>query len=403
MVQRWCFLLPVLIAATALPAHAHATPATERISVTARGIQGNGNSAGASISANGRYVAFLSEATNLLPRRKRRPRPGDTPVRSFLFVHDRARGRNVFLRRAGSDALVSTAVSETGRYIAFPQPISGVNVLDRRRGRVMNAAIAALGWTPFAARDFFSMSANGRYLAFQAYSSDNRTQIQVRDLRRGRTENVVISSRGEEGNGERAFGGWFSGEGRFVSFTSDSSNLVPGDVPGTDDSFVRDRGRGLTFRVPGGGSGALLSDDGRYVTYTAGGPPDAYYEYGRPQVYWHDRETGETRQVSSLGGAAAISGDGRAVLFEAPRGGSPERGPDSIDVFLHHVPTGETVRVNLSPRGNVTNEIGGVQSFGMSADGRFVTFSSWSRHHVSGDTNSRHDVFVRGPFEWRDR
>src|SRR5215212_1306477 len=124
MLQRWLVLVavPAAMAAPASGAFAASTT-TERISVNPRGIQGNGDSASVSISANGRWIAFVSTATNLGKRRHRTP-PGQRAP-GYLWVHDRVKDRNRRLVKVPyPDFYLPTAISADGRYVAYGQPFS---------------------------------------------------------------------------------------------------------------------------------------------------------------------------------------------------------------------------------------------------------------------------------------
>ena len=125
-----------------------------------------------------------------------------------------------------------------------------------------------------------------------------------------------------------------SADGRFVAFSSDATNLVPGDTNGTADVFVRDRQTGTTRRVSVGSGGAqgnglsvdpAISADGRFVAFASDAtnlvPGDTN---GADDVFVRDRQTGTTRRVSVGSGGAqgdrvsfdpAISADGRFVAF----------------------------------------------------------------------------------------
>ena len=185
---------------------------TTRVSVGPAGAAPNSDSAFPSISANGRFVAFLSLASNLVR--------GDTNHRADVFVHDRKRGETtrVGVSSTGAEAndgsIWLPAISDTGRFVAF---------FSRSTNLVPNDHNGLA--------DFF-----------------------VRDLKRDKTTRVSVSSAGEEqipGPGAEELGivPAISANGRFVAFFSASTNLVEGDHNGTDDIFVRDRKLGETTRA----------------------------------------------------------------------------------------------------------------------------------------------------------
>ena len=207
-----------LLAAAAASMPAWAEGITERVNLGPGGIQGNGDSRFPAISAGGRFVAFESEASNLVPgdtnssRRRVRPRPPDG--------HDPASQ----LGQGGVEGNYSSygqAISSDGRFVAFDS--SATNLVP---GDTNGAA------------DVF-----------------------VRDRQTGTTRRVSLGPGGVQGNA-CSHDPAISADGRFVAFASDATNLVPGDTNGSIDVFVRDRQTGTTRRVslgPGGVQGDGVS------------------------------------------------------------------------------------------------------------------------------------------------
>lgn len=224
---------------------------TRRVSVGPGGAQANGSSSKPALSADGRFVAFESDATDLVP--------GDTNGWRDVFVRDRAAGttERVSVSSAGvqghADSLLPT-ISADGRFVAFtsfaglvPGGFSspGVFVRDRLLG---TAELVSVG-TGGAQGNFGGfagvISANGRFVAFVSASNNlvpddtnNDWDIFVRDRKLGTTRRVSADSGGLQGNGE-SLGGAVSANGLFVAFASDASNLVPGDTNNFSDVFVR--------------------------------------------------------------------------------------------------------------------------------------------------------------------
>src|SRR5439155_672714 len=234
----------------------------------------------------------------------------------------------------------------------------------------------------------------------------------VRDRQTGMTERVSVDSSGGQGN----LGGGapsISADGRFVSFTSASTNLVPDDTNGNIDIFVHDRQTGATERVSVSSTGvqadhnafeSAISSDGRFVTFESQAttlvPEDSFLEQ---DIFVRDRLAGTTERVSdsSTGGEAddysqapALSSDGRFVTFESAASNVlPNDTNGFTDIYRRDRLAGVTERVSLTASGGEGNFGGEEPALG--DDGGFVSFSSFSNNLVDNDTNNRIDIFVR--------
>src|SRR5207249_1659148 len=153
----------------------------------------------------------------------------------------------------------------------------------------------------------------------------------------------------------------------------------------------------------GDGTEVALSADGRFVAFTSAAPDlVAGDTNGATDVFVHDRQTAETRRVgvdsggTQANGAStgvALSADGRFVAFTSAA-------PDLVagdtngaaDVFVHDRQTGTTERVSVDSGGSQAN--GDSTDVALIADGRFVAFTSAAPDLVAGDTNGAADVFV---------
>ncbi len=349
------------------------TGQTERVSISSADIQANGRSFSASISADGRYVAFLSAASNLVA--------DDTNLHWDVFVHDRLTNQT---ERVSVDSY----------------------------GNQSNALSASGADRP-------SISADGRFVAFGssatnlvAGDNNNATDVFVHDRLTGQTERISVDSQGNEANGQ-ATQASISADGRFVAFDSLATNLVADDNNDRRDAFVHDRATGQTVRVSvdstgaeadAGGSFASISADGRYVAFSSlSGNLIVGDTNGRQDIFVHNRQTGETARVSiDLQGVQgndqsyppiSISADGRYVSFRSNANNLVPGDSNNVsDVFLHDRQTGELIRVSVDSLGNEAN--GNSSAPALSADGRFITFTSTADNLVSGDTNAGADIFV---------
>jgi hypothetical protein len=240
--------------------HDRQTGVTERVSVTTEGAQVGGTfiNLSPSISADGRFVAFSTDANNLVA--------GDTNDLTDMFVHDRQTGTtecvtDCTIPRGEVCGAQVPSVSGDGRYVAFDsgcsQLVAGdtngtqdVFVRDRQTGLIERVSVATGGVQAMGSSMLPSISADGRYVVFESDAPDlvpgdtNDTwDVFVHDRVTGTTDRVSVASGGEEGDG-RSGGAIFrsvalSGDGRSVAFPSDSTNLVAGDTNATGDVFVR--------------------------------------------------------------------------------------------------------------------------------------------------------------------
>ncbi len=358
---------------------------TERVSVSSSGGQSNGFSFTPEISADGRYVAFVSEATNLTGR--------DVEGSRDVFVHDRLAGTTRLVNVSSSEGLparggVDPAISADGRYVAFES--SAPNLVRRDTNRAID--------------------------------------VFVRDLQAGTTRLVSRDSSGGQANGASGTAS-ISADGNVVAFASRASNLVAGDTNGFADVFVRDRTTGVTERAsvnelagPGSQADAAsqnpsISADGRSVAFDSDAsnlvPNDTNTSTtGRnaTDVFVRDRQADTTERVSLSGGeeqgddpsrAASISADGRFVAFEslasnlAPDDTDPNGGNGSgstIDVFVRDRQGGTTELVSVSSSGEGANDTSDGAS--LSANGRYAAFRSVADNLTANDTNARFDVFT---------
>jgi Tol biopolymer transport system component len=167
-------------------------------------------------------------------------------------------------------------------------------------------------------------------------------------------ERVSVGPNGVEGNNDSLFPA-ISAHGRFVAFESDAANLEPNDTNGSSDVFVRDRQTGRTTRVSVGAGGAQgnagsigagISADGRYVTFDSNATnlvPGDTNDLG--DVFVHDRQTSRTTRVSvtargaqAAGGNSAnpaISADGQHVAFNSQAANLVRRDTNAaFDIFV---------------------------------------------------------------------
>jgi murein DD-endopeptidase MepM/ murein hydrolase activator NlpD len=294
--------------------HDRHTGQTTRVSVASDGTEGNNTSFWSTLSANGRDVAFISFASNLVS--------DDTNGYADVFVHDRQTGQTTRVSISsdgtqGNNDPYNPSLSADGRYVAFetsasnliPGDTNGVRdifIHDRQTGQTTRVSVASDGTQGNGGSNYPFLSADGRYVAFQSFASNlvsgdtNGVQdIFVHDRQTGQTTRVSVASNGIQGNNE-SIGSSLSADGRYVAFQSSASNLVSGDTNGVQDIFIHDRQTGQTTRVSVASEGTqgnnvsgdgFFSADGRYVAFVSlasnlvSGDDNGLYD-----IFVHDRE-----------------------------------------------------------------------------------------------------------------
>lgn len=320
--------------------HDRQTGITSMVSADSGGNPANGNACYPSISANGRYIAFESDATNLVS--------DDSNGFQDVFVHDSQTGATVRVsithdgQQSNHDSFITInrAISEDGRFVSFESLAD--NLVPNDTNSVRDAFVHD--------RD---ADADG------IFDEPGATT----------TVRVSVATDGTEGNGHLAesYQPALAGNGRYVAFQSYATNLVPDDTNLTLDVFVRDRDTDADgiFDEPG----AVLTER---VSVDSGGG-----------------------QSNGGSGQAGLTGDGRYVTFYStatnltPGAGGPQ------SIFLHDRTTGETIRLSESSRGaNPDDTSAGAM---IAANGPIVTFTSLATNLVDGDTNNAFDVFLYDP------
>jgi Tol biopolymer transport system component len=203
-----------------------------------------------------------------------------------------------------------------------------------------------------------------------------------------------------------------SGDGRFVVFASEATDLVAGDTNGVSDIFVLDRDTGAIERVSVGAAGIQangasdrpsISNDGRLVTFNSEATNlVANDTNGLLDVFLHDRQTGITLRASVASGGgeangpslrARVAGEASLVVFESDASNLVAEDTNGVsDIFVHDVVAGTTTRVSVDSTGIEGN--GASSRPRISDDGRVVAFESDSDNLAGGDSNGQRDVFA---------
>jgi Tol biopolymer transport system component len=414
------FVRVILAGASALtiglgPASAAAqTIVTERVSVDAAGGDANGESLSPAVSADGRYVAFQSLASDLAA--------GGHPEFGDVFLRDSATGRTTLVNVDTPVAGLPT-ISDDGRYVAYlarvgaPDGPTHAFVRDVVAGTTTQVDVGLGGAPADDSSGHASISGDGRHVAFESSASNlvpgdgnDQPDVFVRDLDAGTTVRANVSSAGGD-SGFAAFGGRLfpdspgvlSADGRYVVFDS-AFPLVPGDHDGfLHDIFVRDVVAGVTTLVSDAAEVAVvlnpaISADGRRVAYT-----NAQFGFIRGgDVLVRDLAGGGTVRANVDTGDPAsfsfstpsLSADGRLVAFDSTpvNQDAGDNTPLDSNVFVRDLAEGTTTRASVDTAGGEPN--GSSFDPAISADGRAVAYVSGASDLVAGDGNGLRDVFV---------
>jgi Tol biopolymer transport system component len=258
---------------------------TERVNVSSQGVPADGGGRGSALSRDGRYVAFVSVAGNLVS--------GDTNACDDIFVRDRLLGttERVSVSSTGAEGHGHSGgpwISDDGRFVSFGSEAGefvpddtnrtrDVFVHDRQSGTTVRVSKSSQGVQGDGISGFNHLSGyfttfvspDGRWVVFHSYAGnlvpDDTNQVPdvfVHDRTNGKIERVSVASDGSPSDGPSYFPVLF-GDGRWVSFKSAGTGLVAGDDNGVEDVFVHDRITRVTSRISLGSvgeEGTLESD-----------------------------------------------------------------------------------------------------------------------------------------------
>ncbi len=309
---------------------------TERVSVSDTGAAANNTTANPSLSADGRFVAFESSASNLVP--------GDTST-SDIFVYDRQSDLiervSVSNNGAGGDnASFNSSLSADGRFVAFQSFARNlvlgdqsngyaIFVYDRQSDTIERISISSTGAVADSSSVNPSISADGRFVAFQSAATNlvpndtnGKSDIFIYDRQNDTIERIAVSTAVGAQN-ETSGAPSLSGDGRFVAFESDATDLVSDDTNSNTDVFVFDRQNGRTKRVSVSNQGVEGNGSSVNPALSANGNAVAFFSNATNLVsgssssgmYFYDLKTGTIEQVATSGITPSLSGDGHIVAI----------------------------------------------------------------------------------------
>jgi len=425
----WILAVAVLWCCATAPSQAGTV---ERVSVSTAGVEGDGDSLWPQISADGRYVAFPSYATNF--------GEGDTNAAGDVFLRDRFSDTTEWVSvsytpgESGTYSSGHSVITADGRYVAFISYASDLVsddtngtydafVWDRDTGLTELVSVSSTGDQSNAKCMDTAISGDGRYVAFSSVASNlvagvanGKYQVYLHDRQLHTTEGLSLDGVGNPGNDDSGYRLTFmNADGRYVVFESVASNLVPGATNGYRNVFVRDRQLDTTqcaSVTPGGLPGDEDSDspnisaDGRYVVFASyaddlvSGDTNGYRD-----VFVRDLQDQVTEKVSVSSSEVQGDGDsgdwllgisatGRYVSFTSAATNLVANDNNACnDVFLRDRVNGTTLLVSIDSirgQGNAASAWSAI-----SANGRFVAFRSEADNLVADDTNAHSDIFIR--------
>jgi Tol biopolymer transport system component len=338
------------------------------------------------ISPDGRYVYFESNTTNIAGSVGWQIFRYDRKTGKIILV-----AVPLYGTRPDGDSS-GAATSETGRFVAFmswasnlikddQNQLPDIFVKDMFQNKISLVTISSTGDKSNGFSSTASISSDGRYVAFSSSATNlvpddtnNAGDVFVHDLKTGMTERVSVSSKGQQADGNSE-SPTISGDGRYVGFISLATNLVAGDTNGVVDVFVHDRRTGKTERVSVSSSGqqqafgglnysggydqVSLSSNGRFVSFVSQATNFAkgiainpcnnkIWPIDRPceNIYLRDRQTGKTSIVSISKGNKSgnddsffpsLSQNGQWIVFASDAGNLVDKDTNGqSDIFLYH-------------------------------------------------------------------
>lgn len=369
-------------------------------------LNGNNYSDNPSVSGSGRYVVFASDSTNFVSSNS--TGGSDTNNARDIFLYDQTSGlvRRISLTSTLGETngnSYTPAISSDGRFVAFASDATNIVagdtngftdifVVDTITGAVTRDSVSSSGTQANGSNYKPAISADGRYVVWESTATNlvtspvvtpGHSHIYRRDRTTGTTVLVSESTAGVVGNGD-SLQATISGDGQYVAFASDATNLVANDTNGYRDIFLRDVTNGTTTPVSVG----------------SGGVPANGASHS-PSI---NRNTGVS---------VGIAADGRYIAYDSLATNLVVNDTNDVsDVFVYDRISGTTTRVSVSssgaeghdpsPIGPPDQRLGSINP-SISATGRYVTFASLDDDLTTGDlggeysptdANDALDVFV---------
>lgn len=401
---------------------------TQLVSRSNTGAVGNGYSQIAVPSGDGRYVAFVSNASNLHP---------DDTADDDVYVRDVQTGTTELVSRntAGTKSnghSFAPGLSADGRYVAFTSvatnlhaddtdTVADVYVRDRVTGDTSLISRSSTGAKGNGSSNSPSLTADGRYVAFASIAtnlhpddSDLGSDVYLHDRVGGTTSLISLSNTGANSNGD-AVAPEISSDGSAVAFVSRATNLHPDDPDTALDVYVHrmlSQTTALVSRNNGGAKGnadsygPAMSADGTLIAFPSSStnldPADGD---DLTDIYLHDSTEGSTALASRATSGAksdgssygpSLSADGTQLAFTSLGANlDPADGDFLFDVFVRDLDEGATTLVSRTSGANGAKGNSHSLFSTISANGENVAFESDASNLAVDDGNNNRDVFVR--------
>ncbi|MFT7640408.1 MAG: Tol biopolymer transport system component [Pirellulaceae bacterium] len=399
---------------------------------------GNAASTKPSISADGRYVAFASSATNLVGE--------DTNGNEHIFVYDRIDGTMKLLSESDGGQLgdrnsTDPVISADGKFVAFQSearnlvpgdengnsdPSSGrdIFVYDLELNSIERVSLRDNGGESNQASGEPSISGDGRYVAFQSSANNlvsgyavGNTNVYLYD--RNATESKIIGISvpfADIETNRDSLSPAISTDGAYVAFEfSVDKNDDNQDLNYRyTDIHLYSTASGAVERITGTKIGIAadgakseepsISADGRYIAFESNHEDIDFYDTNNAiDIFVYDRVEGTTRRVSANGSTGgqmfkdstnpSLSGDGRFVAFESMASNLVDLDTNnSIDIFMTDLATGEIALASVNDAGVQGDDYSYLPS--LSYDGRSMAFQSAASNMVPEDAGAVVDIFV---------
>jgi Tol biopolymer transport system component len=390
---------------------------TVLLSATPAGVEGSNNSSLPCVNGDGRFIAFVSSATNLIAL--------DTNAVDDIFLRDlqTATTTRISVSSAGvqaNGASTHPGMSADGRYIVFE---SAATNLVAGKGQGIYLRDTQTSQTTFIATGTAPViSANGNFIAFVSTAAlipadtNGLSDVYVAERATGTLSLVSVATDGTLGAGASGVGGVaISADGSIVAFQSVALNLVPNDTQAGGDVFVRDRNANTTERASIGNDGSqanqgcsvpAISADGNLVAFESGADNLIASDTNTSvDVFVRDRTALTTVRISvdptgtelaNDSRHAVMSADGRYVAFETDSPNAvPGKNNGLLDVLVRDTAGATTMRASLSSTGAQLN--GNNHDTAMSQDGRYVAYTTESGNAVPGLSGGVNNVVASGP------